>query len=71
VTDYLIVVKRGKQELKTILEIAFRGRDRFTVIEDRRVTVRRVRPERERRRGGEALRLQDFIVAERSESSDL
>jgi hypothetical protein len=68
VTDYLIVVKRGKQELKTILEIAFRGRASFTIIEDRRVTTRRVRPERERRRGSERLLLQDFLVAERDES---
>ena len=70
VTDYLIVVRRGKQDLRTILEIAFRDRVGFTIIEDRRVTDRGLRPEQERRRGREPLQLQDFLVAERHEDFD-
>lgn len=69
-TDYLIVVKRGKAELRRILEIAFQGRDRFTIIEDRRVVDRGVRPEQERRRGEEPLQHQDFLIAERTGNNE-
>jgi hypothetical protein len=69
-TKYLIVVKRGKSELRTILEIAFQGRESFTVIEDRRVVDHGVRPEQERRQSMEPLQLEDFLVAERSDNSE-
>jgi hypothetical protein len=65
VIDYWIVVRRGKEEIKEVLEIAFRGKTAFSVIEDRRVTPRRVPAARERREAGEILKMQDFIVAER------
>ena len=64
--SYWIVVKRGKKELRTILETAFRDRRAFTVIEDRRSAPRRRRKD-ERRESLERLRLQDFVVAERRE----
>ena len=65
--DYWVVVRRARPNVKTLLEITFAGRDRFTVIEDRRVATHALRRAKDRRRNVETVRLEDFFLAERQD----
>ena len=64
---YWVVVRRGRPNVKTLLELTFEGRSRFTIIEDRRVGAGAGPFKRDRRKGAEMLRREDFFIAARQD----
>jgi hypothetical protein len=66
--SYWIVVPRGNTELYDLLSVAFRGRSDFSVIVDRRDAAQQP-PEGERRAEGPEPGPDEFVVAERADST--
>jgi hypothetical protein len=64
---YWVIVRRGQEEFRSVLEIAFSGRPSFTVIEDRRVAPRAIRRAEDRRQSDEGFLSEPFFVAERQQ----